>query len=112
MESCYVRRVSKLEKYIMICKSSVKSQFLPNRDKDLIDLDETEVRNPHYRSASNMVLYSKADVMRKFCQKYQVQNQDAEQKLWKELEKLQKSDRKNKLRNVLKQLRLPQDEFN
>ena len=61
----------KKDENTMICKSTAKSEYSLN-DGDLDDLDYTPVNNPHYRSASEMILYNKLDIKNKFCEKYKI----------------------------------------
>jgi len=50
------------ESYQLITKSRAKSEY-KLKDKDLADLLHMETTNPHFKSASSMILYLKDDVV-------------------------------------------------
>jgi len=66
---------NELDKYKLMCKTDVKKTYLLN-DKDLDDIEYYEVKNPHYRCASSMLLYNKKDIINKCVEKYVVNYED------------------------------------
>jgi len=58
-----------LDKYKLVCKSTALKEYYLT-DDDLDDLKYVEVKNPHYRSSSNMMLFSLVDIVNKFYYKY------------------------------------------
>jgi len=87
---------SNLDKYNYICKSTIKSDYCLT-DKDITTIPYISVKNPHYRCASDMKLYSIADIKTKFMEKHNCVEIDIDDKLTILKQKAQL--KKEKLRN-------------
>lgn len=87
---------SKLDKHNYICKSTIKTNYFLT-DKDIDTIPYMSVKNPHYRCAADMKLYSIADVKNKFMEKHNCLEMYIDDKL--DQLKQQRESRKEKMRN-------------
>jgi hypothetical protein len=85
LEKYLCSECSESNDYTLICKSTAKQEYFLT-EKDLGDLEYYEANNPHWKSAHSMKLYTKADVISKFREKYDVDSDNEDDKK-KELEK-------------------------
>jgi hypothetical protein len=60
------------KEYKTICKGTAKKNYYLT-DKDLDELKCVYAKNPHYRSGPAMTIYAEKDVVRAFCDKYEVE---------------------------------------
>jgi hypothetical protein len=81
---------SSLDKYTSICKSTAIKDYKLT-ETDLETVEYREVKNPHYRSASNMKLYKLSDIKTAFCNKHNI----TEDKINITLKKLKEPKPKN-----------------
>jgi len=82
---------SQLDKFKLVCKSTIKSEY-NMKDDDLEDLPYIEVKNPHYRCASQMKLYSLCDVKKKFCKMRECNKNEIEEEC-EIIKKMKEEDR-------------------
>jgi hypothetical protein len=81
---CY--NCSRNEKYELICKTKAKKEY-HMKDDDLEDLKFIVKKNPHCKNGSEMVLYSKCDVISACKEKYNVSKENNLEDFLKELDK-------------------------
>jgi hypothetical protein len=118
LEKYLCEECSESDDNTLICKSTAKQKYFLT-EKDLEDIEYYEVDNPHWRCASSMKLYTRADILEKFYDKYNANSDNEEQKR-KDLEKnrkkrsivrlntkeLKRKKRKQKLTEALKEYKL------
>lgn len=60
-------------KYKMICKTTAKKQYHLTND-DILSMDTIEVKNPHYKCTSEMILLNEQEVIECACENLIVRN--------------------------------------